>query len=115
MSSRFRKYRSELRLSYVLAYLENIESRKEAKTGSAPMDVDALAAAASQMQASLASLAKAKGKGKGGGKSGHGKRKGPPLTWEQLSAVDANMTRVAMLLAKEYGYGMQEPKKSEGD
>ena len=61
--------------SEILAYLENIESRKEAKTGSAPMDVDALAAAASQMQASLASLAKAKGKGKGGSKGGKGKGK----------------------------------------
>ena len=46
--------------SEILACLENIETRSEAKTGSAPMDVDALAAAASQMQASLASLAKAK-------------------------------------------------------
>ena len=61
--------------SEILAYLENIESRREAKTGSAPMDVDALAAAASQMQSSLASLAKAKGKGKGGSKGGKGKGK----------------------------------------
>ena len=50
--------------SEILAYLENIESRREAKTGSAPMDVDALAAAASQTQASLASLAKPKEKAK---------------------------------------------------
>ena len=44
---------------------------------------------------------------------GHGghKRKGPPLTWETLEALDPNMTRVAMLLAKEYGYSLEEPKK----
>lgn len=32
----------------------------------------------------------------------HGKR--PPLTWAELELVDANMTRVARLLAAEYGY-----------
>lgn len=45
-------------------------------------------------------------------RKGHGKKKGPPLTWEVLSAVDANLTQVAMLMAKEYGYGMQEPTRS---
>ena len=54
--------------SEILAYLKNIENRREAKIGSAPMDVDALAAAASQMQASLASLAEGKGKSQDGGK-----------------------------------------------
>ena len=37
-------------------------------------------------------------------RKGHGKKKGPPLTWEALAAVDADMTRVAKLLAQEYGY-----------
>ena len=49
----------------ILAYIENVETRKEAKTGSAPMDVD--------------SLAKSKGKGKdskGKGKDGWSKGKG---------------------------------------
>ena len=73
LSSRLTDY--AIMKSEILAYLENIESRREAKTGSAPMDVDALAAAASQMQSSLASLAKAKGKGKGGSKGGKGKGK----------------------------------------
>ena len=70
-----KKAHYDIMKSEILAYLENIESRREATTGSAPMDVDALAAAASQTQASLASLAKAKGKGKGGSKGGKGKGK----------------------------------------
>ena len=41
---------------------------------------------------------------------GHGKRKGPPLRWETLAAIDLNMTRAAIVLSKEYGYGLQEPK-----
>ena len=48
----------------ILAYIENVETRKGAKTGSAPMDVD--------------SLAKSKGKGKeskGKGKNGWSKEK----------------------------------------
>ena len=44
--------------SEVLAYLENVETRKEAKSGAVPMDVDSLA------------------KGKGNGKSDKGKGKG---------------------------------------
>ena len=43
-------------------------------------------------------------------RKGHGKKKGPPLTWEALTAIDPNMTKVAMLLTSEYGYGMQEPR-----
>ena len=72
-SSRLTDY--DIMKSDILDYLENIESRREANTGSAPMDVDALAAAASQMQASLASLAKAERKGKGSSKDGKGKGK----------------------------------------
>ena len=45
----------------VLAYLENVETRREAKSGAVPMDVD--------------SLAKAKGKGK----QDKGKGKGPKV------------------------------------
>ena len=46
----------------VLAYLENVETRKEAKSGAVPMDVD--------------SLAKGKGKGKQDKGKGKGKSKG---------------------------------------
>ena len=46
----------------VLAYLENVETRKEAKPGAVPMDVD--------------SLAKGKGKGKQDKGKGKGKTKG---------------------------------------
>ncbi len=45
----------------ILAYIENVETRKEAKTGSDPMDVDSLA----------------KGKGKGKDAKGKGKNSGP--------------------------------------
>ena len=41
--------------------------------------------------------------------------KGPPLRWETLSKIDANMTRVARLLATEYGYSLDlevEPASS---
>lgn len=38
---------------------------------------------------------------------GHGKRKGAPLTWTALSLVDANMTRVAIQLALDYGYELE--------
>jgi hypothetical protein len=38
---------------------------------------------------------------------GHGKRRGAPLTWAVLAALDSNMTRVAQLLAREYGYRLQ--------
>ena len=48
--------------SEVLAYLENVETRKEAKSGAVPMDVD--------------SLAKGKGKGKNDKGKGKGKSKG---------------------------------------
>ena len=48
--------------SEVLAYLENVETRKEAKSGAVPMDVD--------------SLAKSKGKGKSDKGKGKGKSKG---------------------------------------
>ena len=48
--------------SEVLAYLENVEARKEAKSGAVPMDVD--------------SLAKSKGKGKSDKGKGKGKSKG---------------------------------------
>ena len=48
--------------SEVLAYLENVETRKEAKSGAVPMDVD--------------SLAKNKGKGKSDKGKGKGKSKG---------------------------------------
>jgi hypothetical protein len=36
-------------------------------------------------------------------RKGHGRR--APLAWEELVRVDANMTRVAMQLARQYGYG----------
>jgi len=39
-------------------------------------------------------------------RKGHGKVKGAPLRWNTLSAIDANMTRVARLLATEYGYSI---------
>ena len=50
--------------SEVLAYLENVESRKEAKSGAVPMDVDSLA----------------KGKGKGQYEKGKGKGKSKART-----------------------------------
>ena len=43
-------------------------------------------------------------------RKGHGKRKGPPITWDVLRTIDPNMTRVAILLAKEYGYSLVEPR-----
>ena len=52
----------------ILAYIENVETRKEAKTGSAPMDVDSLAKSKGKGKDS-------KGKGKDGGSKGKGKGK----------------------------------------
>ena len=37
-------------------------------------------------------------------RKGHGKAKGAPLTWDTLASIDPNMTRVAQLLAAQYGY-----------
>ena len=48
-------------------------------------------------------------------RKGHGKRKGPPLTWETLASIDQDMTRVAKLLAQEYGYGLSEPVHVSSD
>ena len=37
------------------------------------------------------------------------KRKGTPLNWSSLAAIDPNMTRVARMLAGEYGYPLELP------
>ena len=69
----------------ILAYIENVETRKEAKTGSAPMDVDSLAKSKGKGKDSKGkgkdSWSKGKGKGKKGkGKGGKDKGKG---SWNQ--------------------------------
>ena len=60
----------------VLAYLENVETRKEAKSGAVPMDVD--------------SLAKGKGKGKHDKGKGKGKSKGKDKGKSQSSSWSNN-------------------------
>ena len=60
----------------VLAYLENVETRKEAKSGAVPMDVD--------------SLAKGKGKGKQDKGKGKGKSKGKDKGKNQSSSWSNN-------------------------
>eukprot|EP00435_Cladocopium_sp_Y103_P016581 s2981_g4.t1 len=60
----------------VLAYLENVEARKEAKSGAVPMDVD--------------SLAKGKGKGKHDKGKGKGKSKGKDKGKNQSSSWSNN-------------------------
>ena len=60
----------------VLAYLENVETRKEAKSGAVPMDVD--------------SLAKGKGKGKQDKGQGKGKSKGKDKGKNQSSSWSNN-------------------------
>ena len=60
----------------VLAYLENVETRKEAKSGAVPMDVD--------------SLAKGKGKGKHDKGQGKGKSKGKDKGKSQSSSWSNN-------------------------
>ena len=74
-SSRLTSY--DLMKSEILAYIENVESRrKEAKTGGAPMDIDFIQRTTSQLQSTIASLAKAKGKSKSKDKgTGKGKSK----------------------------------------
>ena len=67
--------------SEILAYLENIESRQEAKTSSAPRDVDAVATPASQKQAPLACLAKGKEKVKAAQKDA--KERKEPRLWRE--------------------------------
>ena len=57
----------------ILAYIENVETRKEAKTGSAPMDVDSLAKSKGQGKDSKGKGKNGWSKGKGKGKSGKGK------------------------------------------
>ena len=69
----------------ILAYIENVETRKEAKTGSAPMDVDSLAKSKGKGEESKGKgkdgWSKGKGKGKNGkGKGGKDKGKG---SWNQ--------------------------------
>ena len=71
----------------ILAYIENVETRKEAKTGSAPMDVDSLAKSKGKGKESKGkgkdNWSKGKGKGKKGkGKGGKDKGKG---SWYQNS------------------------------
>ena len=69
----------------ILAYIENVKTRKEAKTGAAPMDVDSLAKSKGKGKDSKGkgkdSWSKGKGKGKKGkGKGGKDKGKG---SWNQ--------------------------------
>ena len=67
----------------ILAYNENVETGKEAKTGSAPMDVDSLAKSKGKGKDS-------KGKGKNGWSKGKGKGKGGKdkgkSSWNQIKA-----------------------------
>ena len=57
----------------ILAYIENVETRKEAKSGSAPMDVDSLAKSKGKGKASKGKGKNGWSKGKGKGKNGKGK------------------------------------------
>ena len=57
----------------ILAYIENVETRKEAKTGSAPMDVDSLAKSKGKGKDSKGKGKNGWSKGKGKGKNGKGK------------------------------------------
>ena len=57
----------------ILAYIENVETRKEAKTGSAPMDVESLAKSKGKGKDSKGKGKNGWSKGKGKGKNGKGK------------------------------------------
>ena len=80
--------------SEVLAYLENVETRKEAKSGAVPMDVD--------------SLAKSKGKGKSDKGKGKGKSKGKDKgknywTSSRVSSQRVSNPRVSSLGVSSHG------------